>query len=186
MASPKWLRLDIEKIASEVSMWWRRAKFDVLYIDQFVGEHLINDIKVLGVPVKIINTQKNLRDVTGIKRGEIMDMMEQVQYTIQLNQEHRILFPKNPSKDMQEAIDQVKVFSEHKTEEGSMAWRAPGEDLDDLVKALITACFSVRRLIMVGVDSSHVGGQYYKEPPRFQDGNPLYEETKIIDSLLSD
>ena len=45
---------------------------------------------------------------------------------------------------MQELEHQVALFSEHTTEAGMVNYYAPGDELDNLTKALIIACFAAR------------------------------------------
>ena len=181
-AAHQWKRDELPKVAQQISYVFNKVNFDLLYADQFSGEHLLNDLKRLGIPVQIITTQKNLKDPDGIEKVKIMDKTEQVQFMIQMNQEHRILFPKTEHPIIVKLIKQFKNFAEHKTEQGSIDYYAGGESLDDLTKALITVCFGVRKLLISGGDVSHVGGKIEMPQFRWKDHRPSLEE-QLLESL---
>ena len=51
---------------------------------------------------------------------------------------------------MKSLENQVAMFTEHRTEAGGIDYYAPGEERDELVKALLAALFSARTLLQEG------------------------------------
>ncbi len=81
-----------------------------------------------------------------------MDMTEMTQLTLSLKQEHQIQFPpKNQTKDMQALVKQLEMFTEHVTEQGTITYYAPGDELDCLPRALMITLF-VARMSLQGVE----------------------------------
>ena len=58
---------------------------------------------------------------------------------------------------MSELEKQVALYTEKKSEAGSIDYFAPGDELDSLTKALLIACFAARPYIS-GKSGDHIGG----------------------------
>ena len=127
-----------------------RVRWTGTAIDQLAGHHLIQELASKGLPVAPYTTQKDLKDPKGIERLETIDRVEQVQFTIWLRQVRALRWPRSPSPHVQALEEQVAQFAEHKTEAGSVDYYAPGEERDELVKALLAALFSARVLLERG------------------------------------
>ncbi|MBI1663422.1 MAG: hypothetical protein IS860_08030 [Nitrosopumilus sp.] len=156
----QWSRDKINTVPSEIAKLYREIKWSKTYIDQESGEHLIQDLrKSYNIPLKIITTQKKVKDPKGIEKITTMDKIEITQFMLTLMQNHQVKFPQNPSQIMAELEHQIAVYSEHKTEQGSIDYFAPGEEKDNLTKALLICCFAARKqLSLVPNDTVHVGG----------------------------
>ena len=76
-----------------------------------------------------------------------MDKIEMTQLMLSLKLDHRIQFPTNPGESMKDAISQIELFTEHKTEAGGIDYYSPGDELDSLTKALMICCFAVRNIL---------------------------------------
>lgn len=144
-----WKRDDMNSIAGDIKQINDKIKWDMTFADQAVGQHLIRSIeKSIQYQVHTITTQKNLRDPEDIELIKVMDMVEMTQLTLSLKQEHAIQFPPtNPTKDMLDLMKQVEMFIEHTTESGTVAYYAPGEEMDCLTKALMICLFGGRLLL---------------------------------------
>ena len=138
-----WDRKQINSIPNKINSLYEKIKWDSTYVDQKVGEHIIDDLKNT-LPIYIINTKKDLLDPEGIHKLETMDMTEIAQFTYSLKLEHRIKFPEIPTKNMQELERQIPMFVEHKTEQGNITYCATGEEHDSLVRALLMCIFTAR------------------------------------------
>jgi len=161
----QWNRNEINQIPQDIADAYSKIKWNKFYMDQIAGEHLIKDIKRHGISTKVITTKKNLNEPDDIERLLVMDKIEMTQLILSLKLDHRIQFPIHPGKTMSEAISQVELFTEHKTEAGGIDYYAPGEEYDSLTKALMICCFAVRK-ILSGDDGSHVGGTLGKAQSR--------------------
>lgn len=138
-----WDRKKINSIPNKIISLYKKINWDSTYIDQKVGEHIIDELKNT-IDIEVINTKKDLLDPEDIHKLEIMDMTEIVQFTYGLKLEHRIKFPEQPTKNMQELEKQVSMFTENKTEQGNITYHATGEEHDSLVRALLMCIFAAR------------------------------------------
>ncbi len=148
-----WKRDNMNVIPNEIKQINEKIKWDMTFADQLIGQHLIRSIeKSIGYGVYTITTQKNLKDPEDIELIKVMDMTEMTQLTLSLKQEHVIQFPpKNHTKDMVDLIKQIEMFTEHTTESGTVAYYAPGDELDCLTKALMICLFGGRQLLRSGL-----------------------------------
>lgn len=161
----QWKRSQINDIPQEIEDAYAQIQWDKLYMDQSVGEHLIKDIQKHEISVDVITTKKNLNEPDDIERLLVMDKIEMTQLMLSLKLNHRIQFPVNPRKTMKEAINQVELFTEHKTEAGGIDYYSPGKEFDSLTKSLMICCFAVRN-ILAGDDGIPVMGPVKKKPLR--------------------
>jgi len=138
-----WDRKEINSIPNKINSLYKKIDWDSTYVDQKVGEHIIDDLKK-SISINIINTKKDLLDPEEIHEIKTMDMTEIVQFTYGLKLEHRIKFPEQPTKNMQELERQVSMFTENKTEQGNITYHATGDEHDSLVRALLMCIFAAR------------------------------------------
>ncbi len=148
----QWKREKMNNIPADLKQIYSKVKWHMTFADQLIGQHLIRSIeKILQFEVATITTQKNLKDPEDIEAIKVMDMTEMTQLTLSLKQDHNIQFPpKNRSDDMEQLINQMEMFTEHVTEAGTVAYYAPGEELDCLPKALMICCFVGRMSLQHG------------------------------------
>lgn len=145
-----WRRADLPEIAPDIAKGWNNLKWDFTVADVLNGEHLLRQIRGLGVPVSLITTEKDLKDHRPVENLDKMDKVEQVQFALWLRGAGRLRWPANPSDRMKALENQVAMFTEHRTEAGGIDYYAPGEERDELVKALLAALFSARTLLQEG------------------------------------
>jgi len=150
----QWKRGDMNNIALDMKAIYNKVKWDRTFADQLVGQHLLRSIETsLQTQVATITTQKNLKNPEDIELIKVMDMTEMTQLTLSLKQEHKIQFPPNNNthtKDMTQLIHQIQLFTEHVTEEGTISYHAPGDELDCLPRALMICCFVGRMSLQHG------------------------------------
>ncbi len=140
-----WPRKDINKIAPEVAAMYNKFQWFNTIIDFNIGDHVIQGLRRAGgMPIRIIHVQKKVKDRLEIERVRTMDIIEMTQFMLQQKLAHKILFPKEPTLEMQELESQIALFSEMKTEAGGIDYYAPGDEFDDLTKALIIVSFAAR------------------------------------------
>ena len=145
-----WPRSALSDLPAEALSLWSQFQWQPTAVDQLAGHHLIQELQGSGVPCAPFTTQKDLKDPKGIERLEILDKVEQVQFAIWLRQVSGLRWPARPSDRMRSLEEQLAQFSEHKTEAGSVDYYAPGEERDELVKALLAALFQARKLLERG------------------------------------
>lgn len=161
----QWSRDQINKIPYEIGALYRNVQWGDTYIDQQTGQHFIQDLKrEQKLRLKIITTQKNLKDPTELENLHVMDKIEMTQFMLTLRKNHQVEFPITPSKTMMALESQIAIFSEHKTEAGNIDYYAPGEELDNLTKALLICCFAARKQLRIGTIGTFAGGQISETP----------------------
>jgi len=147
----QWSRDDMNRIPADIRDVFKKVKWNMTFADQLVGQHLIRSVeKSLQFQVQTITTQKNLKDPENIEKMKVMDMTEMTQLTLSLKQDHKIQFPPKPTEDMMKLMKQMEMFTEHVTEQGTVSYYAPGEELDGLTKALMICCFVGRMSLQHG------------------------------------
>lgn len=152
----QWDRNELDFIVPEIKKQAKRQNFSEIIIDQQVGQHFIKSLNMVGLNTKVITTAKNLKDVKGIERLDVLDKIEMTQLFLTLKNNYKIRFPENGSLKMLE--DQVPIFAEHITEAGTADYYAKGNEPDDLIKSLIMCAFSCRN-DLTQVYEQFVGGQ---------------------------
>ena len=148
----QWKRDDMNRIPEDIKQIYSKVKWQQTFADQLVGQHLLRSVEnAMQTQVYTITTQKNLKDPEDIEKTKVMDMTEMTQLTLSLKQEHKIQFPpNNHSNDMMQLIKQMEMFTEHVTEQGTISYYAPGEELDCLPRALMICCFVGRQSLQHG------------------------------------
>ncbi len=149
----QWKRDDMNSIPEDLKAIYDKVKWDMTFADHQIGLHLIRSIEnKINFQVHTITTQKHLKEAENIDKIKVMDMTEMVQLTLSLKQEHKIQFPESKyTKDMESLIKQMEMFTENITEAGTVAYYAPGEELDGLPKALMIALFGNRIQLTDGI-----------------------------------
>jgi len=154
----QWPQEKINIIPFDISILYKKTQWDQLHIDQITGQHLIESIRSLDVPVNVITTQKDLKDPKGIENLEIMDKNEMIELFRKFRQNNQIQFQSKKSKAMQELEDQMPLYLQHITEAGSIDYYPPGDESDHLSKGLLMCCFAFRNILESGDDGIFVGG----------------------------
>ena len=172
----QWSRKELSRIPMYIKKLHDEKQWDVTYVDQSSAEHFIEEMKTL-LKLKIITTKKNMNDPKELKKIKVMDKIELVQWMLSLFQNKQLKTSKPPTKGMEELFTQMGVFSENTTEAGGVDYFSPGDQYDNLVKALMIACFSVRKVIK-GYTGEVICGP-------IQINNGLNEDQSIEDEFLS-
>ncbi len=107
------------------------------------GTHVIeNLVRVNDIPVIVpVTTSTDIKDIKKINSVKTMDKNAMAPWLKASIQNNIIRFPKKGSKDMEELKRQISIFASHKTEARHISYRAPGAEHDDMVMALMLACF---------------------------------------------
>lgn len=142
----RWHGRPYKKIVQKIVQYNDELEFDKIVVEQnHVGEFLIEEFELeYHTPVMPVVTSKNLKSEKIRRQGKTMDKNEMVNFIASLKQKHRIRFRTHGSKDMQELKRQISIFAEHRTESGQISYYAEGNEHDDLVMALMLACFAAR------------------------------------------
>lgn len=177
----QWPRNDLNKIAPEVAELYNKFQWFNTIIDFNIGDHVIQGLRRAGgMPIRIIHVQKKVKDRLEIERVRTMDIIEMTQFMLQQKLAHKIVFPKEPTKDMQELESQIALFSEMKTEAGGIDYYAPGDEFDNLTKALIIVCFGARPYLQT--TGEVVGGPITKSKFAAPEAELMFESTADVTS----
>ena len=167
----RWLRVDYLKVEEQIANLHKQAKWLNIYVEQNnTGEHVIEVLKKqYGMPVKAITTYGKMSDTKKHHQVKSMSKPEMVFWYLKAKQKHLVKFPRNSKNHhMKELERQISIFSEHKTDAGNAVYQAPGEEHDDLVMALLIACFAARKWIRIegSTQASIAGGFNYQRAGR--------------------
>jgi len=163
-----WDRLHINDIAPGIAYMYSQFEWSNTIIDVSVGEHIIQSLRrIAKIPIRIIFIKKKITDTSEIRRVKKLDLTEMVQFMLQQKLIHKIKFPKKISPYMKELEDQIALYAEKTTEAGGVNYFAPGDELDDLTKALMIAVFAARPFML---DSTKIiGGPLRIKDPTMED-----------------
>ncbi len=163
-----WDRQQINEVAPGIAHMYSQFEWSNTIIDVSVGEHLIQSFRrIAKIPIRVIFIKKKVTDTSEIRRVKILDLTEMVQFMLQQKLIHKIKFPKKISPHMKELEDQIALYAEKTTEAGGVNYFAPGDELDDLTKALMIAVFAARPFML---DSTKIiGGPLRIKEPRVED-----------------
>lgn len=148
----RWMGRNYLQVEDEIANIHRTKPFDMYILElNNTGTHVyevLADQKHL--PVIPVVTTKDVKDLAKKHDGRTMDKNEMVRLMAHWFLDGSIQFPINKTPELNELERQLKIFAEHKTETGSVSYRAEGSEHDDLVMALMLACFGARNLIGAG------------------------------------
>ena len=154
----RWPAEKVTEMADSMLTYYNRIQWHETIIDQISGEYIISMLKNRSLPVKVISTSKNVRDADQIERIKVMDKIEMTEFLRKLKINRQLRVPMNPSKHMKDLEDQIPMYAKHTTEAGGIDYYAPGTEPDDLVRALLIMCFSLRNFIDHDQSIEHVLG----------------------------
>lgn len=143
----QWKKQAYTDIEQKIAKYHTQYDFDHIVIElNNTGEHVVEVlVRQYGLPIVPVTTSKDLKDIKKIAGIKTMDKNEMVGWLSKMFQDNKIVLPIKGSKDMQELKRQINIFAEKRTEAGSISYYAPGSEHDDLVMALMLACFIGRR-----------------------------------------
>ena len=164
-------------LAQTVSDMYAYAQWDMTYIEQETGEHIIDSlISGHGVPVETINTSKQVKEGDDISGIRIMDRVEMTEYLSYLLLTHAVQFPPAHTSTHIDSLEaQMPFWSRHTTEAGSVDYYAPGEEPDDLVRSLMVCCFAARNHL------GHGGSEGRTALASPLEGNPFSMNSRMYD-----
>ena len=145
----RWLGRNYLDVENEIAEIHARKPFDFYILEiNNTGIHVYEVLKAQkNLPVIPVTTTKDIKDPAKKYSMKIMDKNEMVRIMLHWFQDGKILFPQNSTGELEELKRQLSIFAEHKTEAGTVSYRAEGQEHDDLVMALMLVCFWARRYI---------------------------------------
>ena len=144
----QWPSDDAVRMIGDVQAYYIKNRWDKFYVDQGVGEYLITTLKRAGMGIRVMNTQKKVREGKKLRAAKTMDIIEMTEFLATLQRNRQLRFVRTPSRSMRELENQMPLFSKHATEAGGIDFYASGTEPDNLVRALLIACFGGRKLLL--------------------------------------
>ena len=99
-----------------------------------------------NLPIQYITTSGNLTEKTR-QKGYAVDKPFMINWLKNKKKNHEILFTENPTKDMQELIDQIPKISQFITPGGQTSYKAYRNQHDDLFMAALHCTNFIRLYI---------------------------------------
>ena len=147
MMAREWDRdVSYDVMAQNFGEMYEGKKWGFTYADYIIGDQLIKIIKK-HIPVKFLTIKSKLVDTKDIAYMQSMDMAENSKYIRQLKNAGDIIWPKNPTRTVKEAMRQLPFFMEHLTAAGTPSYYAEEKEFDHLTKAWMIAILGGRKFL---------------------------------------
>ncbi len=149
LGAKRWRGRNYLEVESELAQIHATKPFDMYVLElNNTGTHVYEVLtEQKHLPVIPVVTTKDVKDLAKKHDGRTMDKNEMVRLMIHWFLDGSIVFPEVMTSELMELERQLRIFAEIKTEAGSLSYRAEGSEHDDLVMALMLACFGARNLI---------------------------------------
>lgn len=145
----RWMGRNYLEVEDAIAEIHRVKPFNIYVLElNNTGTHVFEILtQHKKLPVIPVVTSKDLKDLVKKYDNKIMDKNEMVRLMAHWFQDGSIVFPTQTTPELTELKRQLAIFAEHKTETGSVSYRAEGSEHDDLVMALMLACWYARNMI---------------------------------------
>lgn len=146
LGAKRWLGRAFLEVERQIHLIDAKNPFDYYIVEQnSVGDHVVEVLRTsYSLPVIAVTTVGPIKDPKKVHSPTRMDKNDMVKYMITMFKDGRIIFPTNPQGEVLELLRQLSIFAEIRTESGNFSYRAEGSEHDDLVMALMLACFYCR------------------------------------------
>lgn len=164
MGAKRWLGRAYLEVEREIHLIDEKNPFDYYIVERNnTGEHVIEVLTTqYSLPVVPVTTSRELKDPKKIFNPMIMDKVDMARYMLIMFKDGRIIFPKEPQGEVLELMRQLAIFAEKKTESGRVTYQAEGSEHDDLVMALMLACFYSRNFVDKGSNKYHTASKSFR------------------------
>lgn len=159
--------LKVEEAAYQIHSSIAKRPFDDVVVEtNNTGWHVVEILKSkYRMPIRPVTTVAKLTDKKKIREGNSMAKNEMVTWLKKMILADRVYFPDVDSPGTKALKTQLPKFTRKLTDAGNVSYSAQGKEHDDLVMALIMACFYARRrYIRDGTEPASIGsGNYVKK-----------------------
>src|SRR3990167_627007 len=150
IGAAQWKHQDYLKVEDEAyqihSSIAKRPFNDVVVETNNTGWHVVEVLKSkYHMPIRPVTTVPKLTDKKKIREGNSMAKNEMVTWLKKMILADRVYFPDVDSPGTKALKSQLPKFTRKLTDAGNTSYSAQGKEHDDLVMALILACFYARR-----------------------------------------
>lgn len=150
IGAAQWLHKEYDEVEDEIEMIHNtitKKPFNHIIVEtNQVGWAEVSALKKRGLPVIPITTVG--KEITDLKKrllGNSMVKNDMVKWIRRRLLTGQILFPEQHSSGTLKLYNQLPKFAKKITEAGNISYGAQGKEKDDLVMALILACYYARR-----------------------------------------
>jgi len=142
----RWLGRNYIDVENEIARIHRLHPFQFLMVEiNSVGAHVYEVLKYKhNLPAFPVTTSKDIKDLKKQAGEKTMDKNAMVKLMLEWFADERLVFPISTNSELDELKRQLSIFAEHRTESGNISYYAEGSEHDDLVMALMLACFKAR------------------------------------------
>ena len=168
----RWLGRNYLDVEAEIAKIHAQKPFNFVMIEiNSVGVHVYEVLKYkYNLPAFAVTTSKDIKDAKKAAGEKVMDKNAMVKLMLDWFAEERLIFPVNSNAELDELKRQLSIFAEHKTDAGNVSYYAEGSEHDDLVMALMLACFKARPYLAARKHHLVVATKKFSSSSRFNDG----------------
>ena len=162
LGAKRWLGRAYLQVERELYKIDEAHPFDYYIVERNnTGEHVLEVLRYqYSLPVIAVTTVSLPKDEKRIFSPKFMDKVDMVRYMLIMFNDGRIVFPRNPQGEVKELLRQLSIFAEHKSDgpmgTGNVRYQAEGNEHDDLVMALMLACFYARMFVDKGENQPRI------------------------------
>lgn len=173
LGAQRWLGRAYLKVEQKIAEIHHKFKFDYEVVEiNNTGLHayevlrFVKQLPIIGVTTsKDLNPDRFPKNTVIQNKFPTMDKNDMVRWLLREKDAGFLLFPEDEklTPELRELQRQLGGFVEHKTDAGTIRYSAEGEDHDDLVMALILACWLARtRFMKIRQGIAVASGSYSK------------------------
>jgi len=139
----QWLHQAYQAVEKEIAKISSEKGINYIAVEVNMNESVAEALRyTYNLPVRFIRTTANITN----PKPDLMDKTDMVYWLIRMHQEGRLQWAESTSEYMKELKRQWSIFGEYKQNK----FEAPTGEHDDLVMALMLACFIARQHIRSG------------------------------------
>jgi len=175
-----WLHKDYTDVEQEIFQIHKTVAlkpFDYIGVEvNNSGPHVYESLRNMGLPVIPINTVGKITDPKKIRLGNSMIKNDMVHWLQRMIQDDKLFFPDVDSPGTLKLKHQLPQFSRKITQAGNLSYSAQGSEHDDLVMALLVACYIARRKYLGMKGEFAIASAHYKKEKKYTKSEDYFPE----------
>ena len=180
VGAAQWLHKDYTDVEQEIFQLHKvisKKPFDHIGVEvNNSGPQVYESLRNMGLPVIPINTIAKITDPKKILKGNSMIKNDMVHWLKRMIQDDKIFFPDIDSPGTLSLKHQLPQFSRKITKSGNLSYSAQGSEHDDLVMALLVACYIARRKYLGSKGEFGIAGANYKSKKKYTKSEDYFPE----------
>jgi len=184
VGAAEWLHKDYTDVEQEIYQIHKtiaKKPFDHIGVEvNNSGPQVFESLRNMGLPVMAINTVGKVTDPKKLRLGNSMVKNDMVHWLKRMIQDDKLFFPDIDSPGTLKLKHQLPQFSRKITEAGNLSYSAQGSEHDDLVMALLIACYIARRRYIRGGGEFAMASANYNFKKKFTSAQDYFPEADNI------